>query len=118
VQNTNDIKNIVQAKFKEKLWCNKKLEGKRKLKYYEEVVNPNIEDQKYLSFLTSLKKRMNVSKIRTNYHELDSKTPWHDRISPLSYQKGWRWKCDTKRIEDEKHFLLECHVYTQIRCQF
>jgi hypothetical protein len=25
---------------------------------------------------------------------------------------------DTKTIEDEKHFLLKCHVYTQIRSQF
>jgi hypothetical protein len=28
VQNTDDIKNIVQAKFKEKLWCDQELESK------------------------------------------------------------------------------------------
>jgi hypothetical protein len=26
--------------------------------------------------------------------------------------------CDTKRVEDEKHFLLECFPYTHIRSQF
>jgi hypothetical protein len=25
---------------------------------------------------------------------------------------------DTKRVEDEKHFILECPTYTQIRSQF
>jgi hypothetical protein len=102
----NDIKNIVQAKFKENLWCDKELEHKRKLRYYKEVVNPNLEDQKYLSVLTSVKKRINIAKIRTNSHELHSetghwtipKTPWQERICHL---------CDTKRVEDEKHFLLE-----------
>jgi hypothetical protein len=117
LQNTNDIKNIVQAKFKENLWCDKELEDKIKLRYYKEVVNPNLEDQKYLSVLTSVKKRINIAKIRTNSHELHSetghwaipKTPWQERICHL---------CDTKRVEDEKHFLLECPVYTQIRSQF
>jgi hypothetical protein len=117
LQNTDDIKNIVQAKFKENLWCDKELEDKRKLRYYKEVVNPNLEDQKYLFVLTSVKKRINIAKIRTNSHELHSetghwtipKTPWQERICHL---------CDTKRVEDEKHFLLECPVYTQIRSQF
>ena len=105
MENIDDIKNIVQDKFKENLWCDKELEDKRKLRYYKEVVNPNLEDQKYLYVLTSIKKRINITKIRTNSHELHSeigcwtipKTPWHERICHL---------CDTKRVEDEKHFLL------------
>jgi hypothetical protein len=48
MQNIDDIKNIVQAKFRENLWRDKELEDKRKLRYYKEVVNPNLEDQKYL----------------------------------------------------------------------
>jgi hypothetical protein len=43
-------------------------------RYYKEVVNPNLEDQKYLYVLTSLKKRINIAKIRTNSHELHSET--------------------------------------------
>jgi hypothetical protein len=60
------------------------------------VVYSNLEDQKYLFVLTSLKKRINIVKIRTNYHELHSeighwtipKTPWFERmsLSPLSQQ--------------------------------
>jgi hypothetical protein len=71
------------------------------------VVNPNIEDQKFLSILTSVKKRINIAKIKTNYDDLHSenghwiipKTPWHEGICHL---------CDTKRVEYENHFLLEC----------
>jgi hypothetical protein len=40
---------------------------KRKLRCYKEVVNPNLEDQKYLFVLTSLKKRINIAKIRVFY---------------------------------------------------
>ena len=32
----NNIRNIVTSKFKEKLWCEKYLEAKRKLRYYKE----------------------------------------------------------------------------------
>ena len=81
------------------------------------MVNLDLEDQKYLSVLTSVKKVINFAKIRTNSHELLSetrhweipKTPWHERICHL---------CDTKRVEDEKNFLLECPMYNQIRFQF
>ena len=58
MQNINNIKNIVTSKFKEKLWCEKNLEAKRKLRYYKEVINPTLEDQKYLSILTSSRKKL------------------------------------------------------------
>jgi len=70
------------------------------------VVNPNFEDQKYFFVLTSVKKRNNIAKIRTNSHVLHSepghwkihKTPWQERVYHL---------CDIKRVEHEKHFFLE-----------
>ena len=103
--------------FKEKLYCEKDLDAKRKLRYYEEVINPNLEDQKYIFVLTSSKKKINITKIRTNSHELHSetsrwavpKTPWVERMCHL---------CENMNIEDENHFLLECPMYTHIRCQF
>ena len=54
----NNIKNIVTYKFKKKMWCEKDLEAKIKLRYYKEFINPTIEDQKYLSVLTSSKKKI------------------------------------------------------------
>ena len=116
MQNINNIKNIVTSKFKEKLWCEKDLEAKRKLRYYKEVINHTLEDRKYLFVLTSSKKTINIAKIRMNSHELHSetgrwivpKTPWMERICHLS---------ENRIIEDENHFLLECTAYTHIRSQ-
>ena len=99
------------------MWCEKDLAAKRKLRYYNEVINPTLEDQKYLSILTSSKNKINIAKIRTNSHELHSetgrsivrKTPWMERICHL---------CENKNIEDEKDFLLQCSMYNHIRAQF
>ena len=35
--------------------------------------------------------------------------PWDERLCHL---------CDTKKVEDEKHFLLGCPTYTYIRSHF
>jgi hypothetical protein len=99
------------------LLLHEKLKHKIKLIYNKKVVNPNFENNKYLFVLTRIKKRINISKIRTSSHEVHSangcwqipKTPWKEGICHI---------CDTKRVEDEKLILLECLVYTNIRCQF
>ena len=67
-----NLKNTITSKFKAKVWDKKVLEVERKLKYYKEVINPNLEDQKYHFVLTSSKKKINIAKIRTNSHELHS----------------------------------------------
>ena len=91
MQNIDNITNIITYKFKENMWCDKELEDKRKLRCYKEVINPNLEDQKYLSILTSVNKKINIAKIRTNSLELHSeigcwmipKTPWDEIIYHL-----------------------------------
>ena len=85
-----------------------------KLRYYKEVINPNMEDQKYLSVVTSLRKKINIAKIITDSHKLHSKkgswsipkTPWEKRFCHL---------CESMSVEDENHFLLECLAYIHIR---
>lgn len=77
LQNIDNIKNIIASKFKEKMWDEKELEIKRKLRYYKEVISPNLEDQKYLSILTISKEKINIAKIQMNSHEFHMpKTPW------------------------------------------
>ena len=66
--NSYNITNIITSKFKENMWCDKELVDKRKLIYYKEVVNPNLEDQNYFSVLKSAKNKINIVKIRTNSH--------------------------------------------------
>jgi len=114
LQNINNIKNIITSKFEEEMRDKKELEGKRKLRYYKEAINPNLEDQKYLYVLASPNKKVNIAKIRMNLHELHSetrrwtipKTPWVERICHL---------CETMSVENESHFLLEYPAYTHIR---
>jgi hypothetical protein len=106
LQNKDTIKKTYKSKF-EKMWCDKELEGKIKLRYYKDVINSNLEDQNYLFVFPSVKKKISIAKIRTNSHELHSeigcwsipKTPWDERVCHL---------CGTKKVEDEKHFLLDC----------
>ena len=96
------------------MWCEKDLAAKIELRYYKEVINPTIEDRKYLSVLTSSKKKVNIAKIRTSSHELHSetgrwtvpKTPRMERICHL---------CENMNIEDENHFLVKCPAYNHIR---
>lgn len=117
LQDINNLKNTITYKFKARMWDEKVLKGKRKLRCYKEVINPNLEDQKYLSTLTSSKKKINIAKIRTNSHELHRETrrwtipkrPWEERICQL---------CESMSVEDESHFLLECSTYIHIRLQF
>ena len=81
------------------MWCEK--ERKRKLIYYKKVINPYLEDQKNHSILTSVKKKIDNVKIKTNSYELHGeigcwpvpKIPWDERVSH---------HCDIKRVEDEK----------------
>ena len=109
-----DEHNELIYKFKEKIWCEKDLEAKRKLRYYMEVISPTLEDEKYFFILTSSKKKINMGKIRTKSHVLHSETgcwavpkrPWVERICHL---------CENMNIEDENHFLLECLACTHIR---
>ena len=89
------------------MWCDKELEEKRKLMYYKDVINHNIEDQNYIFVLTSVKKKISIAKIKTNSHKVQSevgfpKMPWDERVCHL---------CDTKRVEDEKHSLILWRLY-------
>ena len=61
--NINNAKNIITSKFKEKLWCEENLTVKRKLRYYKEVINPNMEDQNYLLVVISLWKKINIPRL-------------------------------------------------------
>jgi len=63
LENNDNIKNIITSKFKDKLWDDNELEGKRKLRYYKEVINPNLVTNFFFS-LTSAKKKMSIAKIK------------------------------------------------------
>ena len=70
----DSVINTISSKFNDKLWEDQALKGKRKLRYYKEVINPTLDNQNYLSMLSNTKKKMNIARIRTNSHELRSET--------------------------------------------
>ena len=114
LQNIDNVKNIINSKFKEKFSCEENLTVKIKLRYYKEVIKPNLDDQKCLLTVTSSRKKINIAKIRMNSNELQReteswyipKTPWTERVFHL---------CESLSVEDENHFLLKCPAYTHIR---
>ena len=73
LQDINNPKNTITSKFKTRMRDNKILEGKRKLIYYKEAINPNLEDQNYLSVLTISKNNISISNMRMNSHSFKSK---------------------------------------------
>ena len=78
---------------------------KRKLRYYKEVIIPNLEDQKYLSVVTSSRKKINITKIRMNSHGLHSKTPcWY--ITKTPWEEIIFHLCESMSVEDEKSLCL------------
>jgi len=99
------------------MWCEKYLAAKRKLRYYEEVINPTLEDQKYLYILTSSKKKVNIAKIRTNSYELRSETG-HWTVPKIPWLERFYHLYENTNIEDENHFLLECPLENDIRSHF
>ena len=87
------------------MWCEKDLAAKRKLRYYKEVINPTLEDQKYFSVLTSSKKKINISKIRMNSHEFHGETG-HWAVPKTPWMEGFCHLCENTNIENENDFLL------------
>ena len=74
LHNIDNVKNIITSRFKEKFRCEDNLALKRKLRYYKEVINPNLEYQKYLLVVSSAWKKINIAKIRMNSHDIHSET--------------------------------------------
>ena len=108
LQNIDNVKTINTSKFKEKFRCEENLMVKGKLIHYKEVINPNLEDQKYLSVVTRSWKKINIAKIRTNSHELHSET-WCWSIPKTPSLEMVFHMCESMSVEDGNHFLLE-HV--------
>ena len=78
------------------------------------MTNPNLEDQKYLSILTSVEKKINMAKIRINSQELHSEIV-HWTIYKMTWVERMCLLYDTERVEYENNFILECPIYTHIR---
>ena len=68
----------------------------------------------YFYVLTSVKKKINIAKMRTNPHELHIET-WREKITKMPYDERNFHLYHTKKIKNEDHFLIEYPKYTHIR---
>lgn len=103
VQNINNIKATITSKLKEKLLCDKEIEYTRNLRYYKEVIKPNLYIQKYVCILTSINNKINISKIRMNSHDLHSEI-MHQTILATPCIETIYHMCCIKRVEYENNF--------------
>ena len=71
LQNIDNVKNIITSTFKEVI-KEGKFSATKKLRYYKEVINSNLDNWKYLSVVTSSWNKINIAKIRMNSHALHS----------------------------------------------
>ena len=76
-----------------------------------------MKDHNYLSVVTSSWKKIYKAKIRTNSPELHSETSRWSIPESTSTEMVFHL-CESMRVEDENHFLLECPAYTHIRSEF
>ena len=67
--------------------------------------------------LTSSRKKINITKIRMNSHELHSET-WHWFIPKTPWVEKVFHLCESMSVDDENHFILECLAYTHIKSEF
>jgi hypothetical protein len=61
----------------------KEIDNDKKLNYYEEIINFNLEEQNYLFIVVSSKRKINIVKMKTNSHELHFKIGFWTRSKTL-----------------------------------
>ena len=82
------------------------------------MINHDMEDQIFLSIFTRVEKNINISSnLRSNSSYLHTETR-HCRIPKMLWVERTSHRDETKRVEDEKHFLLNCPAYNLFRSKF
>ena len=72
--NINTIKCTITTRFKDKLRCKEEIENKIKLMYYENIINPKLEDYNSFYSVDNVKRKIKFAKIRTYLHELGARS--------------------------------------------
>ena len=68
--------------------------------------------------IKSRRRRKNLTNLsRISTHKLEIEVGRYSR-PPTKAEERFCKICDTKNVEDEKHFLLECKIYDNIRNKF
>ena len=81
-----------------------------KLRTYS-LLKTSIGYEEYLSKIQNIKERKSFTKLRLSNHLLMIEKGRHEKIERNS---GFRLFCPLQ-VEDEKHFLIDCECYTELR---
>ena len=100
-------------KFHKKVWGK---ELGRKKKYYIEKFNPtcDLQQKEFIGASISWREKALIAQLRTNSHQLwceigqwkRPKEAWDERVCTF---------CMSGAVESEKHFILECDAFKDIR---
>ena len=100
-------------KFRKGIWGK---ELGRKKKYYVQKFNPTcgIQQKECIGATIPWRAKVLIAQLRTNSHHLQCKTgrwkrpkeAWEERVCTF---------CTSGAVESEKHFILECDVFKDIR---
>ena len=74
----------------------------------------NFHLEKYLFTIKNLAKRNLLTKLRTSCHDLHIETGRYCRPAMPAELRSCRFCC-TNSVEDEKHFLLNCKIFSSLR---
>ena len=111
--NSKELKDFVMEKFRKKVWGK---ELGRKKKYYIEEFNPtcDLQQKEFIGASISWRAKVLIAQLRTNSHQLWCETgqwkrpkeAWEERVCTF---------CTSGAVESEKHFILECDAFKDIR---
>jgi hypothetical protein len=112
-----NMKSIYESQWHDKInrASNNGIEG-NKLRTYC-TFKEKFEMENYLLFGSSKTERSSLSKLRISAHRLRIETGRHTRPK-IDSDKRYCVYCNDLSVEDEKHFMLSCKLYTEERKLF
>ena len=113
-----DLKQLIETLYKNTLLCqleHMKLNDTGKLRFYSKICT-SFDLKQYLSFDLPKFNRSLITKIRISTHQLAIETGRYMK-PPLPVPERFCKNCKNK-VEDEKHFILYCPLYKNLRNKY
>ena len=114
---TNIVLNKLKHHFKE-CWAYEK-SSSVKLNLFYSSFKQSFVKEPYLDLVTNPAFRFRTTRLRISSHDLDVETGRYKNL-PRD-QRNCKWctvSLGSKFVEDEKHFLFECDLYSELRSTF
>ena len=80
----------------------------RKVRSYK-LLKQKFKREGYLKLPSYL--RVPIARLGTSSHPLRIEKGWYKLPSPIPVKERFCWFCEDGSVEDDLHFLFECHLY-------